>query len=58
MAQRQALRGNSLLMLTARGDEVDRVAGLDAGADDYIVKPFFNQRITGTHPSRFAKTIT
>jgi two-component system, OmpR family, phosphate regulon response regulator PhoB len=29
-----------ILMLTARGDEADRVAGLDAGADDYIVKPF------------------
>lgn len=29
-----------LLMITARGDEPDRVAGLDAGADDYIVKPF------------------
>ena len=29
-----------ILMLTARGDEVDRVAGLDAGADDYITKPF------------------
>ena len=27
-------------MITARGDEPDRVAGLDAGADDYIVKPF------------------
>ncbi len=29
-----------LLMLTAREDEVDRVAGLEAGADDYVVKPF------------------
>ena len=29
-----------ILMLTARGDEADRVAGLDAGADDYSVKPF------------------
>ena len=29
-----------ILMLTARGDESDRVAGLDAGADDYITKPF------------------
>jgi len=29
-----------IIMLTARGDEVDRVAGLDAGADDYIAKPF------------------
>ena len=29
-----------ILMLTARRDEVDVVVGLDAGADDYIVKPF------------------
>ena len=29
-----------ILMITARGDEPDRGAGLDAGADDYIVKPF------------------
>jgi len=27
-------------MLTARGDEVDRVVGLSVGADDYVVKPF------------------
>ena len=34
--------GNSLpvLMLTARDEVSDRVAGLDAGADDYVVKPF------------------
>lgn len=29
-----------VLMLTARGDEVDRVVGLSVGADDYITKPF------------------
>ena len=29
-----------ILMLTARGDEADRIQGLDAGADDYMVKPF------------------
>ncbi|PTE19698.1 DNA-binding response regulator [Cereibacter changlensis JA139] len=28
-----------VLMLTARGDEVDRIAGLDLGADDYLAKP-------------------
>src|SRR4051812_6622322 len=29
-----------IVMLTARADESDRLLGLDAGADDYIVKPF------------------
>lgn len=29
-----------IIMLTARGEEHDRVAGLDAGVDDYVVKPF------------------
>jgi two-component system phosphate regulon response regulator PhoB len=29
-----------VIMLTARGDEQDKVAGLEGGADDYIVKPF------------------
>lgn len=29
-----------IIMLTARGDEIDRVLGLEMGADDYIVKPF------------------
>ena len=29
-----------IIMLTARGEEVDRIVGLELGADDYIVKPF------------------
>ena len=29
-----------IVMLTARGDDVDRIAGLETGADDYIAKPF------------------
>jgi DNA-binding response OmpR family regulator len=30
-----------ILMLTARGEEADRILGLDLGADDYLTKPFF-----------------
>jgi two-component system phosphate regulon response regulator PhoB len=33
-------RSMPIIMLTARVDEVDKVAGLDAGADDYLAKPF------------------
>jgi two-component system, OmpR family, response regulator RegX3 len=39
----RALRARSgvpIIMVTARGEEVDRVVGLELGADDYIVKPF------------------
>jgi len=37
---RRAERWAPLLMLTARDDVSDRVRGLDAGADDYLIKPF------------------
>ena len=37
---RSAGRELPVLMLTARADEVDFVVGLDAGADDYVAKPF------------------
>jgi two-component system, OmpR family, response regulator RegX3 len=35
-----------IIMLTARGSEADRVAGLELGADDYIVKPFSAREVT------------
>ncbi|HYP85759.1 phosphate regulon transcriptional regulator PhoB [Variovorax sp.] len=38
-------RAVPILMLTARGDEPDKIAGLDAGADDYITKPFSTQEM-------------
>lgn len=34
-----------VIMLTARADESDKVAGLDAGADDYLTKPFSTQEL-------------
>ena len=39
----RALRAESdipIIMLTAKGDEIDRVVGLELGADDYVVKPY------------------
>jgi two-component system, OmpR family, phosphate regulon response regulator PhoB len=33
-------RNLPIIMLTAKGDESDRIRGLDTGADDYVVKPF------------------
>src|SRR3954463_14075798 len=40
LRSRQETRNVPILMLTARGEETDRVRGLDTGADDYITKPF------------------
>lgn len=34
-----------IIMLTARGSEIDRIAGLEMGADDYVVKPFSPQEL-------------
>jgi two-component system phosphate regulon response regulator PhoB len=36
----RATRAVPVIMLTARGEEADRIRGLDSGADDYVVKPF------------------
>ncbi len=40
LRQRSATRNLPIIMLTARGEETDRIRGLDTGADDYVVKPF------------------
>lgn len=42
---RQETRNIPIIMLTARGEEADRIRGLDTGADDYIVKPFLMKEL-------------
>ncbi len=37
---RAAKNNTPIIMLTAKGDEVDRIVGLEVGADDYLAKPF------------------
>jgi len=38
--QQKALKDPYIMMLTAKGEEIDRIIGLSTGADDYMVKPF------------------
>jgi len=45
-AWRNAQRDLPVLILTARGDWQDKVEGLEAGADDYLVKPFHIEELT------------
>src|SRR5689334_9562944 len=40
LRQRENSRRIPIVMLTARGEEVDRVVGFELGADDYVMKPF------------------
>jgi two-component system, OmpR family, response regulator len=62
------LRANSqipVIMLTARGDETDRVVGLELGADDYVPKPFGPRELLArvrallrrTHPAELGPTL-
>lgn len=45
LRQERSTAAVPVLMLTARGEESDRVAGFEVGADDYVVKPFSVQEV-------------
>ena len=44
-----------VIMLTARGEEVDRVAGLERGADDYVTKPFSPKELVARVAARLRR---
>ena len=53
------IRGTSqlpVILLTARGEEADRVRGLEAGADDYVVKPFSAREVVARVRSVLRRT--
>jgi DNA-binding response OmpR family regulator len=57
----QAMRANAatagipVIMLTARGEEADRVAGLELGADDYVTKPFSAKELVARVAARLRR---
>ena len=46
LRSRVETRNVPIIMLTARGEESDRIRGLDTGADDYVIKPFSMTELT------------
>ncbi len=57
----QAVRKESqlpIIMLTARGEEIDRILGLEMGADDYIVKPFSPREVVSRIKAVLRRTST
>ena len=47
-----------IIMLTAKGDETDRIIGLELGADDYIVKPFSPRELVARVKSVLRRTVS
>jgi DNA-binding response OmpR family regulator len=56
LRQRESSRRIPIVMLTARGDEIDRVIGFELGADDYVMKPFSPRELVLRVKSIFRRT--
>jgi DNA-binding response OmpR family regulator len=50
-----ATAGIPVIMLTARGDEAERIAGLELGADDYVTKPFSPKELVARVAARLRR---
>lgn len=56
--QEPATRAIPIIMLSARGEEVDKVLGLELGADDYITKPFSPRELIARVKARLRRQTT
>jgi DNA-binding response OmpR family regulator len=56
MRAEPATAGIPVIMLTARGEERDRIAGLELGADDYVTKPFSPKELVARVAARLRRT--
>ena len=56
LRRQEASRRIPIIMLTARGDEIDRVIGFELGADDYVMKPFSPRELILRVKSIFRRT--
>ncbi len=52
----RAKKGTPILFLSARGEEIDRVVGLELGGDDYLTKPFSPRELTARVRAVFRRT--
>jgi two-component system phosphate regulon response regulator PhoB len=46
LKRKESTRSIPIIMVTAKAEEVDRIVGLELGADDYVVKPFSTRELT------------
>jgi two-component system alkaline phosphatase synthesis response regulator PhoP len=49
--------GMPIIMLTARGEEADKIAGLELGADDYVTKPFSPKELVARVAARLRRVV-
>lgn len=56
LRQRESSQRIPIIMLSARGDEIDRVIGFELGADDYVMKPFSPRELVLRVKSIFRRT--
>ena len=54
--QNAATKGIPIIMLSARAEELDRVLGLELGADDYVTKPFSPRELVARIKARLRRT--